>query len=320
MNTKITPKDFFLHLLATGVLYTAVGALITLVFRTIDYSLPDVLAGYFYAPAISWPISILIILVPTYYVVEWFLNRDIHNDPLKKDIWIRRWRIDLTIFLTAVMILGTLITLISTYLNGEISARFVCKVLAILIISAVVFSYYLLERIGYGRESTKKALSYLGIVLVIAAIVGGFVVVGSPTKQRDLRLDSQRVNDLSSIQWQVINHYQQKEALPATLKELNDEISGYLVPKDPVSSEEYSYRIIDANSRKFELCATFARSSEDNKGRGQYGVGYGVSYSTSYPRPYGEDIWDHAAGKVCFERTIDRDRYPIIEKKPTAIY
>src|SRR3989344_3022636 len=120
MNTKTTPKDFFLHLGATVALYVAAGALINLSFSVINYFLPDALAGYFYANTVAWPISMLIVLVPILYAIEWFIIKDMARMPEKKDLWIRRWRIYLTIFLAVVLVGGDLIVLINTYLNGEI--------------------------------------------------------------------------------------------------------------------------------------------------------------------------------------------------------
>lgn len=320
MNTYTTPKDFFLHLGATIALYVGAIALINLAFSTINYALPDALAGYFYANAIVWPISMLIILTPTLYVIEWLINRDISVNMEKMNLWIRRWRIYLTLFLTGATIIGTLITLLNTYLNGEISTRFIYKVLAVLVVTGVIFGYYILERMNT-RQGLKRVLAWLGVVVVLAGIISGFVVVGSPAKQRSIRMDNQRVSDLSTIQWQIITYWQQKEVLPSTLADLNDPISSYITPTDPKTKAQYDYRVISAAPMPtFELCANFDLSSEDNKGRGQFGRGgYASSdIGIAYPTGYGQEVWNHGPGKVCFERKVDPSRYPPV-KRPSAI-
>ena len=71
------------------------------------------------------------------YLAEWFIVRDIAKVPEKADIWIRRWRIYLTLFLAVVLIGGDLIALINTYLNGEITARFIYKVIVIILKSRI---------------------------------------------------------------------------------------------------------------------------------------------------------------------------------------
>ncbi|MFA6601552.1 MAG: DUF5671 domain-containing protein [Candidatus Paceibacterota bacterium] len=336
MNNNTTPKDFFLHLGATVALYAAVIALVNLSFSIINYYNPDQLASYFYGNSVVWPISMLIILVPLLYILEYYIIRDIRKLPGKESIWIRRWRIYLTLFLTGATIVGDLIALINTYLNGEISARFVYKILAVLVIAGIVFVYYLLSKTQNqpGQEQVKSSktqqiFAWLGLVVALVAIVFGFITVGSPAKQRNLRFDSQRVSDLSNIQWQIINYWQQKGKLPSALSDLNDSIGGYNIPTDPKTEASYEYAVktplsatnsAPALSSKpsFELCAIFALATQDNKGRGEYygrgGIAYSSSVSIDSYMIDGGDNWKHAAGRVCFERTIDPDKYPIIKK------
>lgn len=326
MNTKTTPKDFFLHLGATVALYVAAGALINLSFSVINYFLPDALAGYFYANSVAWPISMLIVLIPVLYILEWLINRDIARMPEKADLWIRKWRIYLTIFLAVVLFGGDLIALINTYLNGEITARLVYKVILILLVAGSVGKYYSFSIYTSHRWSRmiRRANAWFGIILVIVAIILGFVAVGSPAKQRALRFDSQRINDLSNIQWRIINYWQQKEKLPVALTDINDTISGFIVPTDPETEVSYEYSIKGTSNQKsvsgdlsFELCATFGEKSQDLEGKGEFGRGGGMMYPTvgydssiSYPYPGGSnDVWTHEEGRTCFDRTIDPDIY-----------
>lgn len=318
MNTKITPKDFFLHLGAAVALYTVAGAFINLALSIINYATPDKLAGYFYVSSVAWPISILLVVTPILYVLEWLINRDIAKNPDRKDVWIRRWRIYLTLFLAVVLIGGDLIALLNVYFSGEITSRFVYKVLTILLVAGVVGKYYfysIAENMRWSKMS-RMVTPWFGIVMVVAAIVGGFIIVGSPAKQRAIRFDGQRVSDLSNIQWQVINRWQVKRSLPKVLPELNDSISGYSVPTDPANDSAYEYNVKGPLS--FEVCATFDLAAQDTKGRGEYGGGMGGAYPVSdigYPYPGGEmDSWKHEAGRTCFTRTIDPDVYRPIER------
>jgi hypothetical protein len=331
---KITPKDFFLHLGATVALYVAVGAFINLSFSVINYYFPDALAGYFYGNAVAWPISMLIVLVPILYVLEWLINRDITKMPEKADLWIRKWRTYLTLFLAVVLIGGDLITLINTYLNGEITSRLIYKVIVVLLVAGAVGKYYFFSLYTSYRRSAfiRTFNAWFGIIIVIVAIVVGFIAVGSPAKQRALRFDNQRISDLQTIQWQIINHWQQKEKLPATLVELNDPLSGSVIPNDPETEAPYEYALktlpatTTPKGPSFELCATFGVASQDLKGRGAFGGGrggiypaYDMAVSYPYPGPGVEDVWDHEEGRACFTRTIDPDRYPVNKPEPRAI-
>ncbi|MDP3962572.1 MAG: DUF5671 domain-containing protein [bacterium] len=309
---KTTPKDFFLYLAATIVLYVSAIASVNLAMAVINYAFPDALASYFYSGSIAWPISMLVVLVPVLYVLEWMIKKDLAKTSEKDILWVRRWRIYLTLFLSGATIIGDLIVLINTYINGEVTERFVYKFLAILVIFSVIFVYYILERTASPRKGIQKILAWIGILIVLASIIGGFIITGSPYKQRALRLDNQRVNDLSNIQWQVVNYWQQKGELPANLESLKDPISGQTIPADPENRSQYEYNLNGPMS--FEMCATFAEKSQDNRNRGGYSGGYMMSYPVTDGMT--NENWMHEAGHTCFERTIDPERYPINKPKP----
>lgn len=320
MNTiKTSPKDFFLHLGATIVLFVSAGAFINLAFSIINYAFPDQLAYGFSSSSIAWPVSMIIVLVPLLYVLEWLIGRDIKKAPEKMGIWIRRWRIYLTLFLAGATIVGDLISLINTYLSGEITARFVYKIIVIFVICGVIFAYYLMQRIEESvgtdsKKTTKLVLAYIGLVIALAGIVGGFIIVGSPATQRAIRFDEERRNDLVNIQYQITSYWQRMGKLPVSLKDLADPLSGAVIPSDPKTGESYEY--ISTSTRSFELCATFEKETKDLSGRGAYG---GTSYSIDmsyYPIGEKDNAWNHGIGRTCFYRSIDPSRYPVIPAVP----
>jgi hypothetical protein len=307
MNTKTTPKDFFLYLGATIALYASAVALINLAFETINRALPDTLAGYYSANSIVWPISMLIVLVPVFYVLEWLITRDIAKISEKKDMWIRKWRIYLTLFLTGATIVGDLITLINTFLNGEITSRFILKVLIVMVISAIIFAYYILQKISDSISvgKWKKILAWLGIVCVLAGIVGGFIIVGSPAKQRAIRFDQMRIDNLSNIQFSVAHYWQEFGKVPKTLKDMSEYMNN--VPMDPQTEIPYRYEA-GLTTNSFTLCATFLTETE--------------SLDQNYPKPYssyGSNTfydWSHGIGEKCFDRTVSTVDFPPIISKP----
>jgi len=297
MNNKTTPKDFFLHVGSTIALYASVIALINLAFELMNRLLPDQLNNYWSSNSVIYPISMLVVLVPVLYLLEWFIARDISKIVEKKDIWVRKWRIYLTLFLTGATIVGDLVALINVYLNGEVSSRFIWKVLIVLIVTSAVFKYYFfsINENMYWAKLVKKTVPWWGIILTLVAIIGGFIIVGSPAQQRAVRFDQQRVNDLTNIQWQVINFWQRKRVLPVALSNLNDSISNFVVPTDPETGNTYEYLvngITVAKTPSFELCAVFSAGSTVNLNNHQ------------------NDSWSHGIGKVCFERVIDSALYP----------
>jgi hypothetical protein len=101
MNTKVTPKDFFLWLGAMIALYGSVISLITLLFQYINYAFPDPLEYSYvepYSSGIRFAMASLIVLVPLALVLMRLLRRDMETIPEKKDLWVRRWALVLTVF------------------------------------------------------------------------------------------------------------------------------------------------------------------------------------------------------------------------------
>jgi hypothetical protein len=301
-QAKVTPKDFFLWLGAMAALYTSVFSIITLYFAYIDKLFPDALDYYSdpYSGTIRFAIASLVVLFPALLFLMRLIRTDIARDTNKKDLWVRRWALYLTLFIAGVTIVVDLIALINSFLGGDITTRFTLKVAVILLVMALGFWYFLHELKGYwdANTATSRSIGYGIGALLLLSIAGGFYLMGSPLDIREQRFDEERISHLQSIQWQMIDLWQRKEALPADLEELNDPISGFIVPLDPATSASYEYE--RTSNLSFKLCATFSRASQEK----------GMSRIT-YPAGDGLDPnWSHEAGRTCFERTIDPERYP----------
>lgn len=307
MNNKTTPKDFFLHVGAIVTLYVSVGALISLAFEIANRLLPDQLSNYFSASSIIYPVSMLAVLVPALYAIEWLIARDIKIMPEKKDIWVRRWRIYLTLFLTGAAIAGDFIALISVYLNGEISSRFIWKILIVLFVSSAVFKYYFFSMNASMRwaKFVKKTMPWWGIILVLAAIISGFVIVGSPVKQRAIRFDQQRVREISNAVYSVAHYWQEFGKVPDSLSDLPEYGTMNLIPKDPVTGIPYIYEK-GLQNNSFKICATFAEPS----------INTDSNYSKSINVFYN---WDHPAGEYCFDRTVSPVDFPPVSNANQSI-
>ncbi len=301
-------RDFFLYLFATGALYFSAGSVISLLWEYVNKWFPDATAySYGLTAGMRWSVSLLIVVFPAYVLVMRYLSRDIDRNPAKRDIGIRRVMIYLTLFLAAVTIIVDLIMLVNSFLGGELTVRFGLKALAVLLVAGLILWYYLfnLRRVPGTKEGARKMFMWGTLAFVLVIVVGAFFVVGSPAENRRLALDAQRVSALNEVQWQVINFWQAKRKLPVTLEEVKDPIGGYSLPVDPETGAEYEYTV--TGPLTFELCATFATASlMSDVGNKTVPVDY-----YGYPA----ENWQHEAGRTCFERTIDPDRYPPFQKQ-----
>lgn len=145
---KTSPRDVFLHLLAIITLYVSAVSFGVLWFQYVNVLIPDVLQGdnyYAYSgvyQAMRWSIASLIIVFPAYLWTSWFLNKAYIADPAKRNIRIRKWLVYFTLFAAALIMLGDLVRIVYNLLNGELTARFVLKVIVVFFIAGSVFIYY----------------------------------------------------------------------------------------------------------------------------------------------------------------------------------
>ena len=308
---KTTPKDFFVFIGAMAALYASAVSLINLLFEIINASFPDALSFSYdnFSSGMRWSIASLIIVFPVYIFLSRFINKDLAANFLKKNLGVRKWLTYLTLFIAGVTIITDLILLINTFLGGEITARFAFKVLAVLIVAGTVFAYYLYDlKRDVGQKSNKmKLLAWTVSFAILASIVGGFFIMGSPFTLRMKRFDERRVNDLQNIQYQIVNFYQKKGVLPNSLDELKDPIAGFNIPLDPDTAVSYGYEKV--SDIGFKVCADFSLESDSQ---------IDSKYMTR-PMPVSSEIfpvnenWRHNSGRQCFDRKIDKDLYPILK-------
>lgn len=308
-----------MHLLGFAALYVSVVSFIALLFSYIDFLVPDQLSYYLTSilNQIRWSSATLLVMFPVYIWITWTLEKEIKTNPEKKELRSRKWLIYFTLFVAAITVIIDLITLVYNFYSGELTTKFFWKILVVLVVAGGVFGYYrwVLNR-AKGASSKSKLLTWIVSIVVAAALVGGFFIVGSPATQRARRFDDQRINDLQSIQYQVLNYWQKKGVIPDSLDQLKDEFSGYMPPHDPETNKSYEYELVGQSALRFKLCADFKTN----------GVSYGSGNAyplavrdASYPHGGQTDNWTHDAGRVCFERSIDKDIYGLPEQKGTTI-
>lgn len=297
-----------MHLLMMGTLYTAAVSFIALLFQYINHFILDPLQYHEYygiSQSIRWSLSALVIVFPVFVWTARYLERDFVAHAEKQQLAIRRWLLNLTLFVAAITIIVDLITLIYNYLGGELTTRFLLKILVVLAVAIAIFAYYIweLRRESPERPAKMRRLGHVIIGAVAVIAVGGFVIAGSPKSERLRRFDLERVNGLQTIQTQVVEYWQRKELLPESLNSLRNDIAGFIPPQDPETQEPYAYRA--TGDLTFELCATFALPSENLDPRYPKAIAHPMG-------PYDNGLaqtWDHETGWQCFERAIDPEFY-----------
>lgn len=323
-SQRSLPRDVFVHLLMIAMLYASAVSFLALIFQYINAAFPDTLSNYYLGilDAIRRSEATLLIVFPVYLLLSWVIGRDFAKTPGLREFKLRKWLVYFTLFISAITIIVDLVTLIYNFLGGDLKTSFVLKVAAVLLTAAAVFGYYLwdLRRPSDTHFKIPRIAAVITATVVLASIITGFFIVGSPQSQRSRRFDGERAQHLQTLQSQIVNYWLLKGKLPDSLGALTDHISGFSAPVDPESGQAYEYRV--SGKLSFELCAVFKRDGTQS-GAWNPSSREAPVFTVAYPaKPYAgpsaNDNWTHSAGRMCFSRTIDPEFYRPQQKPAPA--
>jgi hypothetical protein len=290
-----------------GVVATALGVLY---YQVINHFFPDPLtirysSGAPDRSAIHYGIAALVVAFPLYVAAIRIWFRRFREDEEHVESKLTKWLTYLVLLISAVTIVGDLITTVFYFLRGELSVRFILKALTILAIAGSVFGFYFLERrkIQYGSAISRQLFQNFGwgiSALIVIGVVLGFIAGGSPATERKRGFDTQRESDLRSLANCVAQYAADRRVLPETLDDLSASTAyGYCSESviDPETGTPYEYRVVAPLAERngllegtAEFCASFALPSDEE----------GLSGYTVFA-----DKWTkHDAGRSCDEESI----------------
>jgi hypothetical protein len=148
-RAQLSARDAFWYLLMFGALYWSGYYLADLLFGIINRAYPDGLNPSYYANTtdyvergIRWATAALIVAFPVFLFAALKIGKEVTADPTRRNSAMRKWLTYLTLLVAASAIVGDGVTLVYNLLSGELTVRFILKVLVVAVISAVVFGYY----------------------------------------------------------------------------------------------------------------------------------------------------------------------------------
>jgi hypothetical protein len=287
----LSAREAFMYLVLFSTLYITAYHLVSLIFQFINRAFPDPVtpAGVIEQTLheIRWAVASLIIAFPVFLYVSRLLSRAVGRDPSKRASKVRKWLTYITLFIAASVIICDLIALINNFLGGELSVRFLLKVLTVGIIAGGVFGYYLWDIRTEELEmkwSGKGIFAVAVAIMVVTAVAGGLILIGSPSQERIRRIDAQRVADLSAIASNVDLYWTRHKSLPASLTYLSKEQGGSVQLLDRDTKQPYEYRMLSDSN--YELCAHFAQTPTDQS-------------DTLH-----KNFWAHGQGRQCFNLKV----------------
>jgi hypothetical protein len=140
-------REAFLYLVLFTTLLLSAYNLGSTLFVFIDRAFPDPAASevgqQWRSDSLRWSLSTLIVAFPVFVFVSHRIGRAVEEDPTKRASGVRKWLTYATLFIAASVLIGDTTTLVFNVLGGELTIRFILKVITVGIIAGVVFGYYL---------------------------------------------------------------------------------------------------------------------------------------------------------------------------------
>ena len=262
MADKNNAKFAFYYLLSlTALIFMAISVGL-IAFGIINQTISDPLLNNYYNSInnqFKFAISALIIATPLYYLSASFIRKGIKKGELEPESAIRRWLTYFILFVSSLIILGFLISIINGFLAGELTLRSILKGLTVFVISGLVFAFYFYDiKQENPAQDSKANIMFLlaSVLLVLTAFVSVWFFIESPKTARDRRIDEKVLNDISNLESSINNYYSNHEVLPNQLSDVaeSNQHLGYL--------NERGIEYKKSGEDSFEICATFKTGSE----------------------------------------------------------
>lgn len=297
-DVSTRPREAFLYVVMFMALFVSAFSLGAVLFALIDLALPDP-AGVppeVIRETLRFSISALVVATPLFLYVTRVVRRGVQTQPSTRSSRIRLQLTYLTLFIASCGLVGAVTALVYSFLGGELTARFVLKVLAVFAIAGGTFGYYLRDLRQVERDPTdtlaplrRDALPALGTSAVAIVVISALVALGSPASQRRERLDARRAQDLHVISQAIDRYVATHERLPSTLDELRRGSDIQVAITDPITRESYGYEPLEGTA--YELCAVFELATTDER-------------ELHRGRPFSR----HEMGRHCFQLRTETDR------------
>ena len=153
---NLQAQEAFLYLVSFIALYTTAFFFGSLIFGFIEQAFPDALS-YGRGPSrssLSTPLAAVIVAFPLYLFFMWRISKSVAESPDRRQSPVRKWLTYLTLVVGAGILIGDVIALLASFLQGELSIRFALKGLTILAVTGSIFGYYLWD-LRRGEEEEK---------------------------------------------------------------------------------------------------------------------------------------------------------------------
>lgn len=189
----------FLYLVSFLSLGFLVAGILISIHQAINKFIPDSLNdnSYFDNDAIKFGLSALIVTIPLYYGILFLLNKKLERKEIPAESLVRKTITYLALVAFSGMAIGSLVTIMYNYFDGELTTRFVLKALSFFLVSLFFFGFYFWEiRRNKFVKNVFMTFFLSSLAISIFAMILGFFVIDSPKVAREKRIDNELIGDM----------------------------------------------------------------------------------------------------------------------------
>lgn len=293
MSKNNSPKFAFWYLLSLVALVFVAFSVGAIIFQIINKYIPDVVA-YNYQMSVSmellkFAISALIVATPLYFWMQYLIFRSLKSGELDKEVGVRKWLTYFILLVAAVVVIGYLIAVINSLLDGELTTKFILKTLTVIFIAATIFSFYFYdikrEDVSKGKDKIINIYLFGSLAIILVSLIFSFTMIESPAQARNNKIDQQIINNFYSINTAVDNYYRANKKLPENLEMLLNIDDNALFENNivnPSTKNKIEYKVVASD--KFDLCTEFLTDSAQEQYRSEWKhkIGYDCVTMTVY--------------------------------------
>ncbi|PTQ73431.1 DUF5671 domain-containing protein [Celeribacter persicus] len=140
----VSAKEAFFYALMFVALGMTAWHIVDLGFDLIEHWMSDTDVVYFRNSnnSMRWSISALIVFFPLFMLMQRTEARGLARDPSRKRSAVRKWFGYITLFFSALTLLGDLLSAIYALLSGDLTLEFILKLLLVGGVAGMVFGYF----------------------------------------------------------------------------------------------------------------------------------------------------------------------------------
>jgi len=280
-------KFAFYYMLSLVTLFIMSLSLGNILFEVINKFFPDITRTIYYYnnSGLKGSISGILISTPIFYFIMSKIYKSLKVGELKKDSEVRRWLTYFILFISSVVVIGSLIQILNNFLDGAFTMNFILKTLTVLSIASLIFGFYFndIKREDFKSDKVNKIFFFVSLIIMTSAFIASFFLIESPTEARNRKLDEKIIQDFDAMRYAIDSYYSKNKTLPQNLEDIKIEtINSRDLNFD--NSKEYDYKI--TGEETYELCANFLSSNLEKT----------MSYS--------DTIWKHDKGYQCIKKEV----------------